>query len=142
MANVFDKLGRQVLPKVFDKLSGVGLSDLMDVKTEVTAAGTKGGRIKSASVNVYEEIPVVFKPAGGRGFKVPQGDKLQSNVEYTITFATHDKHGARYDIDPVKHRLHVRARYGDSDEPAKVYRIISMKDIQGNLWEAVCMREY
>lgn len=141
MANVFDKLGRQVLPKVFGKLQGVGLSDLMDVKQETTSAGTGGGRIKSATTDVYTNIPVVFKP-DSKGYRIPQGDHINSNQEYTLTFPSHTTAGVRYAIDPLKHRLHVKARTAPADEPAKIFRIIAVRDLQGNLWEATCIREY
>lgn len=140
MANVFDKLGQSVLPKVFNKLNTVGLTDLMDVKGETVTAGTGGGRIKSASPNVYTAIPVIFKPSSS-GTKNVAADQLLSTVQYTLTFPSHTSAGSRYAIDPKVHRLAVRARTGTGTEPAKTFRIIAIKDIQGNLYEAICERE-
>lgn len=140
MANVFDKLGQSILPKVFNKLNSVGLTDLMDVKGETVTAGTGGGRIKSASPNVYTAIPVVFKPSSS-GQKGVSGDQLLSSLQYTLTFPSHTNAGSRYAIDPKTHRLVVRARTGGGTEPAKTFRIIAIKDLQGNLYEAVCERE-
>lgn len=140
MSNVFDKLGRQVLPKVFDKLSDVGLSDLMDVKGETVTAGTGGGRIKSATTTVYSNVPVVFVPST-KGYKLNQGETLVSNQDYILKFPTHDPAGSRYAIDPRVHRLVVKARTAPADEPAKTFRIISIKDLQGNMYEVECVRE-
>lgn len=138
--HVFNKLGQSVLPKVFDKLSGVGLTDLMDVRGETVTKGTGGGRIKGASPVVYKDVPVSFK-AEQRGYKQPQGDRLSSNQEYRVIFPSHCTNGIRYAIDPRVHRLHVKARILDGDEPSKVFRIVSIRDIQGNLYEANVIRE-
>lgn len=140
MAKVFDKLGQTVLPKVFEKLSSVGLTDLMDIKGTGSTAGTGGGRIKATAPIVYEDIPVVFETRT-RGYKPIQGDQLVSTQEYRLKFPTHDNYGARINVDPVSHRLHVKARHGEGDEPAKVFRIIAMEDFQGNLFEATCIKE-
>lgn len=140
MSNVFDKLGRTVLPKVFSKLNGVGLSDVMDVKGETVTAGTGGGRIKSAQTTVYSSIPVIFEPKNN-GYRNVIGEQSVSNQDYTLKFPTHSSAGTRYAIDPKVHRLVVTARTAPADEPAKTFRIISIRDLQGNLYEADCVRE-
>jgi hypothetical protein len=138
--HVFNKLGQSVLPKVFDKLSGVGLTDLMDVKGETLTVGSGGGRIKSAATVVYKDVPLVFMP-DEKGYKNVQGDKLTSRQQYIVKFPSHNKNGVRYAVDPSLHRLHVKSRILDGDEPAKVFRIIAIRDIQGNLYEAEIARE-
>lgn len=140
MSKVFDKLGRTVLPKVFDKLSGVGLSDLMDVKAKTTAVGAGGGRIKSAETTVYEDIPVVYAPKNN-GYRNMNGDQSVSNQDYTLQFPTHSKTGILYEIDPRIHRLHIQSRAYPSDEPAMIFRILSIRDLQGNMFEADVVRE-
>ena len=140
MSNVFDKLGRTVLPKVFDKLSDVGLSDLMNVVGETVIAGTGGGRIKSGTTNVYTDIPVVFAP-DSKGYRNMTGEQIMSNQDYVLKFPTHSPAGTRYAIDPKAHRLVVKARTAPADEPAKTFRIISIRDLQGNMYEADCVRE-
>lgn len=140
MAHVFNDLSQKILPKVFGKLSGVGLTDVMDVIGQTTTAGTGGGRIKSASENVYCNVPVIFE-AVGYNDKVMRGERLTSDQEYSVKFPTHNENGTRYAIDPVKHRLKVRSRSFPGDEPAKVFRVISIKDMQGNLYEAIVRRE-
>lgn len=137
---VFNKLGQSVLPKVFDKLSGVGLTDMMDVKAETTTAGSGGGRIKSASKTVYCDIPVVWE-ARTQGYRNQQGDSSTSMQEYVLKFPTHNSNGIRYVIDPRIHRLVVTCRSYPGDEPKKTFRIVAIKDMQGNMYEADCIRE-
>jgi hypothetical protein len=139
MANVFDKLGREVLPKVFGKLSGVGLTDLMDIRGMATTQGAGGGVVKNASPVVYKDIPVVFRPGGGSKF--PRGEKMTSSQVYTVQFPTYCESGDRIDIDPVRHRLHIQARLRPSEEPCKVFRIIAVRDVQGNVFEADVVKE-
>jgi len=139
MAQVFNELGQRVLPKVFGKLAGAGLTDLMDVKGETLTQGSGGGRIKTAAGTIYSEIPVVFKPSGGG--QVDSGSQQVSEVGYTLTFPSHSETGTRYVIDPKSHRLVVRARGGGGDEPAKTFRIVAVKDLQGNLYEVSAVRE-
>jgi hypothetical protein len=140
MANVFNELGQRILPKVFGKLSGVGLTDLMDVKGETVTSGTGGGRIKSASTTVYSNIPVIFKPKE-TGVRMMQAERLTSEQEYILTFPSHTAAGVRYAIDPKVHRLQIKARTAPGTEPAKTFRIVSIKDLQGNLYEAEAIRE-
>lgn len=140
MAKVFDKLGQSVLPKVFSKLSGVGLTDLMTVQGETTSAGTGGGRVKSATTAVYANVPVVFAPKES-GFKAIEGEQGVSRQVYTLKFPSHAANGTRYNIDPKSHRLIVQARTDGGDEPQKTFRILSIRDLQGNLFEADCVKE-
>lgn len=137
---VFNTLGQTVLPKVFSKLSGVGLTDLMDVKGESLTAGAGGGRIKTAAANVYTDIPVIYE-VKDKGYKTVAGDQLGSNQDYILKFPTHNGSGVRYAINAETHRLHIKARTAPGDEPAKVFRIIAIRDLMGNLYEAECVRE-
>lgn len=139
MANVFDKLGREVLPQVFGKLSGVGLTDLMDIRGIASTQGTGGGVVKTASPIVYQNVPVIFNPGGGSKFQ--RGDMMTSSQVYTMQFPVYCESGQRIDIDPVKHRLHVRPRLNPSQEPCKVFRVIAIRDIQGNIFEADVVKE-
>jgi len=138
--NVFNKLGQSVLPKVFNKLSGVGLTDLMSVTGETTTAGTGGGRIKSATTTVYSNIPCIFEPSGS-GMKNVNQSKIMSEQEYTLKFPTHSSAGVRYTINPELHRLVIQARSAPGDEPQKTFRILTIKDKQGNLYEAKVVKE-
>lgn len=138
--SVFNQLGQSVLPKVFDKLSSVGLTDTMDVKGKTVTAGTGGGRVKSASTVVYCDVPVVWE-IRNQGYRDMRGDQAVSAQEYVLKFPTHNKNGVRYDIDPTVHRLVVKSRIYPGDEPDKTFRIIAMKDMQGNMYEAECVRE-
>lgn len=140
MAYVFNKLGQSVLPRIFDKLSNVGLTDLMDVRGKTTATGPGGGRIKSAAQVVYKDVPVNFKAEQIAGTRL-NADRPVSGQEYRVYFPSHNVNGVRYAIDPALHRLHIKKRILDGDEPAKVFRITAMRDIQGNMYEADIIRE-
>lgn len=137
---VFNKLGQQILPKVFGKLNGVGLTDLMDIKGETTTAGTGGGRIRSAETNAYQNVPVVYEPLSD-SFRFQQGDQIMSTQGYLLKFPTHSPAGVRYNIDPRRHRLVVKARTAPGTEPAKTFRIVSIRDVMGNIFEADCIME-
>ena len=137
---VFNKLGQSILPKVFGKLNGVGLTDLMDIKGETTSAGTGGGRIRSAETTAYANVPVVYEPMGD-SYRVQQSDQLVSSQTYLLKFPTHNASGVRYNIDPRRHRLVVQARPSPGTEPAKTFRIIAIRDVMGNIFEAECILE-
>lgn len=141
MANVFNTLGQNVMPKVFGKLKQAGLTDLMDVQGETTSVGSGGGRIKSEKTTVYCKIPVTFKTKGSEGYKVIESDQMTSTQRFVLTFPSHTPNGTRYDIDPRQHRLVVRARTGEGTEPSKTFRIISIRDDMGVLYEADCVVE-
>jgi hypothetical protein len=138
--HTFNKLGQTILPKVFGKLNGVGLTDLMDIKGETTSAGTGGGRIRSAETNVYQNVPVVYEPKSG-AYRFEQANQITSTQDYILKFPTHAANGSRYNIDPRRHRLVVKARTAPGDEPAKTFRIISIRDVMGNIFEAECVME-
>lgn len=140
MANVLNQLSQKILPTVFGKLSGVGLTDLMDIKTYTATQGQGGGRIKGKMETIYCDVPVIFETET-TGSKDDQGNRLTSNQQYTLKFPSHNATGSRYALDPAKHRLVVKARRVDGDEPAKVFRIINIRDLQGNLYEAKVVRE-
>ena len=134
---VLDKLGQSVTPKIFKSLTRTGLVETMDIEGRNVTAGTGGGRIKGSTTRDYREIPVSVEPYRARGFKTIAGDKPLSVQEYLLTFATHID-GERIEIDSKKDRLKVLAR---GNEPDKYYRIVSIKDTSGVIFEAVCERE-
>ena len=138
--NVFNKLGQSVLPKVFGKLSGVGLTDTMEVRGEVNTVGTGGGQIRSRESVVYKDIPVVWEVLPD-AYRVQQGDQIVSTQNYQLKFPTHNENGVRYNIDPRKHRLRVVCRRYPGTEPDKIFRIVAIQDRMGNMYEAECIRE-
>lgn len=136
MAGVLNDLGQTVLPQIFNSLNAAGLTDLMNITGETRTQGTGGGQIKSASPNAYENVPVSYEP-NYQNSRNNDSDRSVSLNEYVLTFPTH-KNGARINVDVKNHRLTVIAR---GNEPAKTFRIISVRDLQGVIFEAVCEKE-
>lgn len=136
MAGVLNDLGQSIIPSVFGSLNGVGLVDTMNIVSSAVTTGTGGGQIKSASVNDYQNVPCAYEP-DRVGSRKDAAGKLLSQQPYTLTFPTHHN-GTRINIDPAKHLLSVIAR---GNEPAKVFRILSIRDDAGVVFEATCIRE-
>ncbi len=164
MSHVFNKLGQSVLPKVFAALENSGLVETMTVYTEVLSSDSGGGMRKTSSPVVaendalvyggdsllysgdqittgsggftYSDIPVAYK--AGTGTKILEGEKTVSAVTYLLTFPTHSAAGLRYDIDPISHRLVVSSR---GSEPSKTFRILSVADRNGVVYDALCVKE-
>jgi hypothetical protein len=137
MAGVLNDLGQTILPSVFSSLNAAGLVDLMTIQTEGNATtGTGGGRIKGTPTSAYTAVPVSYEPtvSGKRIFVAERNISVQ---QYTLTFPTHQS-GVRLNIDPKLHRLIVTAR---GNEPAKTFRILSIMDVSGVVFEAICERE-
>jgi hypothetical protein len=132
LAAVFDILGQQVMPTV----ATAAFPDTMDIKAEVNAAGPGGGRIKSRTSTAYEAVPCTYKPLQVET-RLNSADKLVSLQQYMVTFPTHHQ-GERVDIDPKTHSLTVLER---GNEPEKVFKIISIRDKQGVIFEAICTKE-
>ena len=99
MADVLNKLGQAILPKVFAKLRAAGLNDKMDVIAFTPTSDGAGGQQIAESV-AYSDVPVsdIRKETRRRDI---QGGKTISIQEFTLTFPTHDTDGDRYDITPA-----------------------------------------
>lgn len=111
----------------------------MTIKAEsASTTGTGGGRIKGTASNAYTQVPVSYEPVKNtKGARVEAGTKSVSNQQYILTLPTHHN-GSRINLDPKIHRLVVDAR---GNEPAKTFRIISVGDVKGVVFEVVCQRE-
>lgn len=139
MADVLNKLGQDIIPSVMSKLQGVGLTETMTIKRETATVGTGGGKIKGSTTDVYTAVPVVVEPTSSDA-RFIQADQPRSVQEYKLTFATHDTAATpnRIAVDIATDRFYVNAR---GNEPAKVYRAITIPEQQGVNYEAVCVRE-
>ncbi len=135
LASVFNTLGQTVIPDIASKV----FPDTMTIKAEGNATtGTGGGRIKGTATDYLTGVPVAYEATGSNDkSQMLAGDKAISTQQYILTFATH-KSGSRINLDPKVHRLVVDAR---GNEPAKAFRIITIKDSMGVVFEAVCERE-
>lgn len=129
---VFDKLGQRVMPQVATKV----FADTMDIVRSKNRQGLGGGRIKGTSTD-YVNIPVAVKPYNRIGSHQVRGEKPIALQQYMLTFPTHNE-GDRINLDPKSHRLTVNQR---GNEPVKVFRIESVRDNSGVIFECVCERE-
>lgn len=134
---VLDILGQEVMPEVFGSLNDAGITETMDILRRVVTAGTGGGRIKGSETREYRDIPVTVNVQTSVDWRTVAGEKAISVQEYILIFATHID-GERIDIDTKGHRLKVLARGNESD---KYFRIKSIRDKSGVIFEAVCERE-
>lgn len=162
---VLNDLGQTIIPDVFAALQAAGLVDTMSVYGEVTASDSGGGiRRTSAPVEAendslvygsdmlvyngdqittgsggfsYSSIPVTYKP-NTNNFRGIAGGRSLSQNEFMLIFPTHSADGLRYDIDPKEHRLVLDSR---GSEPAKTFRIISIAEIGGVNYKAICVKE-
>lgn len=132
-ANVFNKLGQSLMPKV----AAAVFPDTLTVVAETTATDSGGARYKSATTNAYTSVPCAYEPAQIER-RIEQGGKVLSSQQYIVTMPTHTAAGSRINLDPKTHRLTVAAR---GNEPAKTFRIIAVRDPMGVMFEVVCELE-
>lgn len=104
----------------------------MNVVEETYTQDSGGGQIATTDT-AYEEVPVTYEPLRNERQRFRAGDQLTSVSEYLLTFPTHHQ-GERINIDPKKHRLKVLER---GNEPEKTFRIISVRDQSGVVFEAI-----
>jgi hypothetical protein len=138
MAHIFNKLGQDIMPTIFDKLQDVGLTESMTVHRK-SAASTDagGGRVKGAATMVYYGVPVSVEPASSER-RAMQGDKPLSSHSHDLVFPTHDAFGNNLVIDPSTDRLVVDAR---GNESAKTFRVIAIASDAGIMFRAHCEKE-
>ena len=123
------------IPDVFADISTY--TDLMDVIGETVTAGQGGGVIKSADAVIYADVPVTMATKATDA-KMDANGKLLSRQEYTLYFPVYRSNGTRLTVNPISHKLSVKAR---GNEPVKVFRIEALSDTQGILYQAVCIKE-
>lgn len=132
LAAVFDKLGQQVMPKVARAV----FPDLADITAFANVSDGAGGQYTTATTP-YEDVPCTYEPIDIE-FRRTVSDRTVSVQEYRVTMPTHDADAVRIDLNPETHRITVQAR---GNEPAKVFRIISIGDVSGVVFECICHRE-
>ncbi len=134
MAGVLNDLGQSIIPGVFAALNNAGLTDTMTVYGE-SLTSDSGGGFRKTQTTIYSSVPVTYKPNTNNS-RNAQGERQLSVNEYILTFPTTSPSGTRYTVTP-SHRLVIAAR----DEPAKTFRIISIADRGGVVYEAICVKE-
>ena len=130
LASVFNTLGQTVIPQI----AAAAFPDTLTVQGETTSSDSGGGYYVSANSNVYTSVPCAYEPFSGS--KVDANGKLLSVAYYKVTLPTHQS-GSKITLDP-KYRLVVNAR---GNEPAKTFRIESIADDAGVVFEVTCTRE-
>jgi hypothetical protein len=135
LASVFDTLGQNVMPQV----ALATFPDLLTVTAETPVSDSGGGFSSSATTNAYTNIPCVYEPLSGSRFDT--NGKLLSVHAYKVTVPTHYNNAGtmtRINLNPATHRLVVASR---GNEPAKVFRIVSVGDEMGIVFEVTCEKE-
>lgn len=135
LAQVFNQLGQTVMPAV----GAAVFADTLTVKADAPSTDSGGGRIKGSATDAYTNVPCAYEPTTkSQRFQESAGDKAISTQEYLVTIPTHSSAGTRYNLNPTIHRLVVNAR---GNEPVKTFRIITIRDDAGVVFECVCQRE-
>ena len=135
LASVFNTLGQNVIPQI----AAAAFPDTLSVQGETLTSDSGGGFYPSATANDYTSIPCAYEPLSGQ--RTDLNGKLISVGLYTVTMPTHYSLAGvptRINLDPKEHRLIVNSR---GNEPAKTFRIISIQDDAGVVFEVVCERE-
>jgi hypothetical protein len=138
MNGILDELGQDVIPEVFSSLNSAGLTDTMTIKAEsATTTDAAGRRVKGTTTDAYTNVPVTYRPMRQGRENYVAGDKTIDEQRYVLKFPTYHE-GERINVNAATQRLYVDAR---GDEPAKVFRIIGVGDVQGVYYEVVCTKE-
>lgn len=132
---VLSQLAQTSIPGVFNSLRGAGLVDTMSIWTQTAASDSGGGRVRT-DVELHNNVPVTYRASSGDRRIV--GDRITTEQQYVLTFPTHDGDGERINIDPTLHRLILDCR---DHEPEKTFRVISVSDRGGVVFDAVCIVE-
>lgn len=128
----FNTLGQSVIPQVM----ALGMPDLCTITAETVTSGSGGGQVKTGTTNAYTSVPCKYVPKTGSRFT--SADKLVSVNVYVVHLPTHTAAGTRINLDPKTHKIIVTAR---GNEPAKTFRIVSIADKQGVVFEVTAERE-
>jgi hypothetical protein len=113
--------------------------DLLTVTAETPVSDSGGGFSSSSTTNAYTNIPCAYEPLSGSSFDT--NGKLLSVNAYKVTVPTHYNNAGtmtRINLNPATHRLVVTAR---GNEPVKVFRIVSIADDMGVVFEVTCEKE-
>lgn len=134
LAALANTLGQTVMPNVCAAV----MTDTMTIKAESASSIVDGARVKGTTTDYKTSVPCCYEPVRTRkSAREGAGEKSISQQQYLVTIPTH-KSGSRINLDPKTHRFVVDAR---GNEPAKTFRIISVGDISGVVYEVVCTRE-
>jgi hypothetical protein len=131
--------------QVFNKLADVmgsalarAFPDTLTVKERTRTVSASGEVLQTGTTDAYTSVPCVAEPIQKFGWKKDQGDKIVASQMYTVTTPTKTTAGTYIALDPDKHYLVMNAR---GSNPAKTFRIISVGDSSGVVFEIVASIE-
>ena len=111
--------------------------DTLSIVQDTSTPGPGGGQIKTGTSNYKTGVPCIYEPAKD-GTVFINADKMGSLQPYKITLPIYWPANNRISVDPQTHTLVIDAR---GSEPQKVFRIDSVKDIVGVLFEVLAGKE-
>ena len=138
-AAILNFYAQTAMPGIFSFWAQAGLLDAMDIISDEPSQSDDGALKMPTALPVdYAAVPVNVRAAKS-GDRLMSGERVLETGAYVLTFQVIGADGStRINLDPAKHRLVVRAR---DAEPEKEYRIETVAEISGALWEAVCTKE-
>lgn len=134
-ASIFNDLGQTIIPSVLSKV----LPDLCTIQATAPTTDGAGGFTQGTPTNAYTGVPCGYEPLSGT--RLDANGKLLSVNAYQVTLPTHyDNAGTptRINLDPTVHRIVTTAR---GNEPSKTFRIVSIADDMGVVFEVLTERE-
>lgn len=134
--SLLNDLGQTVLPQVFEALGNAGIVETLSIIGQTETVDTGGAIKKTAETTVYSDIFCSVEPYQ-RGRKFTHADKLLSSQGYVLTFPTHTNN-SRINLNIKNHYLRISAR---GNEPAKNYKMISIQEQNGVVYEVLCQKE-
>lgn len=135
LGTIFNNLGQNVIPSVLTKV----LPDLCTIQALNPTSDGAGGYTQGTPTTAYSSIPCAYEPLSGAKFDV--NGKLLSTNAYRVTLPTHYNNAGtqtRIQLDPTVHRIVTATR---GNEPAKTFRIVSIADDMGVVFEVLVERE-
>lgn len=135
LGTIFNNLGQNVIPSVLTKV----LPDLCTIQALNPTSDGAGGYTQGTPTTAYPSIPCAYEPLSGARFDT--NGKLLSINAYRVTLPTHYNNAGtqtRIQLDPTVHRIVTATR---GNEPAKTFRIVSIADDMGVVFEVLTERE-
>jgi hypothetical protein len=120
------------MPSVLSKV----LPDTCTIQAIAPVSDGAGGFTQGTPTSAYTSVPCAYEPLSGSRFDI--NGKLLSTNAYKVTLPTHTSAGTRINLDPTIHRVVTATR---GNEPAKTFRIMSIADDSGVVFEVLCERE-
>lgn len=132
--NELEKVANLLNESVVPMVGSLVFPNTMTITSETVAAGSGGGRVKSATTDLVTDVPCKYD-AMQVETRVNHADRLISIQQYMFTFPMY-LNGER--ITPTTASKFVVQESGN--EPAKTFKVTALRDRRIK-WEAVCTKE-